>query len=166
MAIVAPATFDDLLHRDRIVGAEKKHDVRDADIRHFAGLDNAEAQNDVETVTLDAAGANGWTPLMHAVVNGNEQIVKLLLTQCHDGELNKFTKDDWNPLSAAIMHEQLKIVDMLFDAGACVNTIKRRHTFAHEQYLHAQKQSEARRAATRLQAEPYAMYVRNYDQCV
>jgi len=106
---------------------------------------------------------SGWTPLMHAVVNGNEQIVKCLLA--NNAHINKFTKDDWNPLSAAIMHERLQIIDILVDAGACINTIKRRHPFAHEQYLHAQQQSEARKMLL-LTKTSYALYVRDYDQYV
>merc|ERR1711957_1088069 len=61
---------------------------------------------------------SGWTPLMHAVVNGNERLVKALLADV--AQVNKFAKDDWNPLSVAVMHERLQIIDTLIDAGACM----------------------------------------------
>jgi len=102
----------------------------------------------------------GWTPLMFAVAGGNISLVKQILALGVDVDI--FAKDDWNALSTAIMQSQEQIADLLADAGACFQVIKKRHPFAHEQYLQAQREYQTRKTSTK--AKPAAMYVRDYDQ--
>jgi hypothetical protein len=105
----------------------------------------------------------GWSPLMHAVVHGDVVAVKALVAAGAD--LDRFSKDGWNPLSTAVQHSRDEIADVLLDAGASMDIIKRRHGFAHEQYLEAQKIYHARRQAM-VPGVPYAFYVHNASEYV
>jgi hypothetical protein len=105
----------------------------------------------------------GWTALMHAVVHGDVAAVKALVAAGAD--LDRFSKDDWNPLSAAVQHSRDEIVDILLDAGASMDIIKNRHPFAHEQYLQAQRACRARAQANE-PVTPYLLYVHNASEYV
>jgi len=94
--------------------------------------------------------SSGWTPLMYAVVNGNTRMVELLVAK--QANINKFAKDGWNPLSAAVEHEQEAIIDVLLNAGACLQTLKRRNPHLYEQYrtLEQSHQYGTRRTASHM----------------
>lgn len=100
---------------------------------------------------------------MHVVVHGDVAAVKALAAAGAD--LDRFSKDDWNPLSAAVQHSQDEIVDVLLDAGASMDIIKNRHPFAHAQYLEAQRAYRTR-AQAKEPAAPYALYVHNASEHV
>lgn len=103
--------------------------------RNFSGAVNALVDMGAELDCQDPA--SGWTPLLHAVANGSIDIVQALLAK--GAEVNKFTKDDWNPLSLAIQYSRDDIVIMLLNSGACLQMVKRRQPFAYEQYLEAER---------------------------
>ncbi|KAH3846675.1 hypothetical protein DPMN_088977 [Dreissena polymorpha] len=70
------------------------------------------------SLQVDINGINdaGLTPLHHAVLDGNEAAVKLLVT--HGADINKQDDDSWTPLHAACAEGHADIIQFLLENGA------------------------------------------------
>ena len=68
---------------------------------------------------LEAVAPDGVTPLYLAVVNGHEELVKLLLS--HEVSVNTTTNYGLTPLHGAAMVGHLGIIKLLVEKGADVN---------------------------------------------
>lgn len=104
--------------------ATKRKGVRFTDELVF--LDNMK-ENDIAaldkmlkrvSLQMDISGLNaeGLTPLHQAILDGNEDAVRLLIE--HDVDINKKDSDSWTPLHAACACGHTGIVRILLDHGA------------------------------------------------
>ena len=112
-------------------------------------LNNAIRNNDPDTVrgvlrrrkiNIDIFCAEHNTPLLEAVVEGNLEIVRLLLD--HGASMGRVPYGAGEtPLVAAVLEENLKMVELLLDYGADVNlAVKKgraRRSFCNSQHAEA-----------------------------
>ena len=99
---------------------------------------------------------------MYAVTSGNQGMVRDLLA--HGASPNEFAMpSDWNPLAAAIIHNQESIMAMLLDAGANPSLIKRRHPNLLETYCGALDKYQAKCKAQEASKnkKPCCVWVKN-----
>lgn len=111
--------------------AQDLADADESEADRFIAAVNAGDTASVEALiaggaNVNQAGSRRFPPLFHAVRNGDDQMVHLLLAQGADPQSGAFYYRFWydvTPLSLAIQLDRIDLVRILLDAGADVNTV-------------------------------------------
>ncbi len=90
----------------------------------FCDAVKSESLGDVKAAILSGADINqrdsiGYTPLMHAAVNGSEDIVKYLCE--NNADLNIQNCTHWTAVTLAARYKKLSCVKILIESGADIN---------------------------------------------
>jgi ankyrin repeat protein len=101
-------------------GRPRKHDTRADDIRKAIRYPTpAEAIALIEQTDVNILDGDAMTPLMHAVLEGKQQIVAWLLS--NGADINHQDRNGWSALHCAIQEKQVGLARSLLDHGASVD---------------------------------------------
>lgn len=119
--VTAPISIFDIRTTGDAVSPDEKSEIENKEPDLFQAIEKDDADA-IKALSdkINVPDENGWTPLMHAAVKGNEDTVKLLITGGADVNADM---DGITAMKIAIMFNRPENAQILADAGAVIQPL-------------------------------------------